>query len=369
MKREADEEVPPAVAPDADLGWNRRSVRLGNLQRILAVTGSSIVCCFVMGWYAMQGRAAVQPAPAARAAARGDYVLPRLNTDRPAPPGVADPAVADGDAPDPPDLVAEGRPAAAPPVLRALRPAPQAATAHDGAPPAASAGNLIWRPSTDEARASDPRVIRRDPGPEPVGFRAVSALRLPSLDFLLGKGTVVRCSLETAIDSELPGLAACLTSADVYGANGRHVLLARGTRLIGEVHSDLRTGRSRVLVVWVEARTPDGLLVPLASPGTDELGRTGVRGEVDTHFLDRFGAALLISAIDAGLQGVANRHAGGTVVVSTQGTDAVMTEVLRSTVAIPPTVRVAAGEPVSVLVAQDVDFGAVAVPGDRTVPP
>lgn len=365
----ADKEVSPAVAADADLAWNRRSVRLGNLQRVLAVTGSSIVCCFAMGWYAMQGRAAVQPTPGARAPARGDYVLPKLNSERPVSPAVPDPIAPDREMPDAVDLDSEVRLPTPPPGPRPPSPAPQAAPAQDVSATAGAARKLIWRPSTDEARALDNAATPHDPGPGTAGFRPVSALRLPSLDFLLGKGTVVRCSLETAIDSELAGFAACLTSADVYGANGRHVLLARGTRLLGEVHNDLRTGRSRVLVMWVEARTPDGLLVPLGSPGTDELGRAGVRGEVDTHFLDRFGAALLISAIDAGLQGVTNRHAGGTVVVSTQGTDAVMTEILRSTVAIPPTIRVAAGEPVNVLVAQDVDFGGVEVPVDRTAPP
>ena len=75
--------------------------------------------------------------------------------------------------------------------------------------------------------------------------------------------------------------------------------------------------------------------------------------------MDRFGAALLISAVDAGMQGIANRHGGGALVISTQGSDAVLTEVLRNTVAIPPTVRVAAGTSLTVVVAQDVDFGGV----------
>ena len=42
--------------------------------------------------------------------------------------------------------------------------------------------------------------------------------------------------------------------------------------------------------VWNEARTPSGVIVPLASAGADELGRAGLPGSVDRHFWERFGA-------------------------------------------------------------------------------
>ena len=42
--------------------------------------------------------------------------------------------------------------------------------------------------------------------------------------------------------------------------------------------------------------------MPLASPGTDELGRSGLPGEVNRHFWERFGAAMLISVVDGAVQ-------------------------------------------------------------------
>ena len=58
-------------------------------------------------------------------------------------------------------------------------------------------------------------------------------------------------------------------------------------------------------------------MVPLASPGTDELGRSGLPGEVNRHFWERFGAAILISVIDGAVQAAVAlaEQRSGTVIV------------------------------------------------------
>jgi type IV secretion system protein VirB10 len=195
---------------------------------------------------------------------------------------------------------------------------------------------------------------------EPTVTRPVQAAIVPTRRWLLPKGAFLDCTLETAIDSTLPGMATCILAADIFGADGRVVLLERGTKLVGETRSDVRAGQARVAVLWNEARTPTGVVVGLASPGTDALGRTGVAGALDTHFGERFGAAVLVSLIDGAVSGIAARQPGtGTVVYNMQGSRDVATEVLRSTINIPPTIRVPPGARVAVLVARDVDFGSV----------
>jgi type IV secretion system protein VirB10 len=147
---------------------------------------------------------------------------------------------------------------------------------------------------------------------------------------------------------------------DVFSTDGTVVLLERGTKLIGETRGTVQRGAARVFVLWSEARTPTGVAVRLASPGTDALGRAGVSGDVDRHFFERFGAAILISMIDGAVQG-AMRSAGdgGAVIYNPSGSREILTEVLRSTVDVPPTVRVAHGERIQVLVARDLDFRSV----------
>ncbi|MBS0366293.1 MAG: type IV secretion system protein VirB10 [Proteobacteria bacterium] len=223
----------------------------------------------------------------------------------------------------------------------------------EGAAAAAVAGAGGNDPRATGAPAGELAALLRTDPPS-----LVRARRLPDRHLLLPQGAFLDCTLETAIDSTLPGMTTCLTAADTFGADGSVVLLERGTRLVGETRGQVRQGQARVFVVWTQARTPGGVVVPLDSPGTDELGRSGLAGEVQRHFWQRFGAALLISTIDGAVQaGVqAAARPGGTVVYTPSGSQEIVGEVLKETVRIPPTVVKKNGERIQVLVAHDVDF-------------
>ena len=194
---------------------------------------------------------------------------------------------------------------------------------------------------------------------EPSVTPAAQAKVLPTQRLLMPKGAFIDCTLETAIDSTLPGMTTCITPADTFSADGTVVLLERGTKLVGETKGEVRQGAARVYVLWTEARTPTGVVVPLASPGTDELGRSGLPGEVDRHFWERFGAAILVSVIDGAVQGAVHDSSDGTVIINPSGSQQIMTEVLRSTINIPPTVTKQNGDRIAVLVARDLDFRTV----------
>src|SRR4030081_3498251 len=150
----------------------------------------------------------------------------------------------------------------------------------------------------------------------------------PPRCFLLAKAAFIDCTLETAIDSTLPGMTTCITATDTFSADGTVVLLERGTKLVGETRGQVQQGAARIFVLWTEARTPTGVVVPLSSPGTDELGRSGLPGEVNRHFFERFGAAILISVIDGAVQSAASSRGGGAVILNPSTSQDVMTEVL-----------------------------------------
>jgi type IV secretion system protein VirB10 len=191
----------------------------------------------------------------------------------------------------------------------------------------------------------------------PSVLSATRAQILPTQRLLLPKGTFIDCTLETAIDSTLPGMTTCVTATDTFGADGTVVLLERGTKLIGQTRGEVHQGDARLFVVWTEARTPSGVVAQLDSPGTDALGRAGLDGTINRHFWQRFGAAALVSTIDGVVQSeVQSSSRGGTVVLDPTASEDVLTDILRGTVNIPPTIRVRNGARIQVLVARDVDF-------------
>jgi type IV secretion system protein VirB10 len=189
---------------------------------------------------------------------------------------------------------------------------------------------------------------------------AVRAQVLPTQRLLLPKGAFIDCTLETALDSTLPGMTTCITATDTFSADGSTVLLERGTKLVGETRGGVTQGAARVFVLWSEARTPTGVVIPLNSPGTDDLGRSGLAGNVNRHFFQRFGAAILISVISGAVQSaVASQSSGSTIIYNPSGSQDVMTEVLKDTINISPTVTKNQGDRIEVLVARDLDFRSV----------
>jgi type IV secretion system protein VirB10 len=192
----------------------------------------------------------------------------------------------------------------------------------------------------------------------PGAMPAARAQTLPTQRLLLPKGAFIDCTLETAIDSTLPGMTTCVTATDTFGADGKVVLLERGSKLVGETRGEVQNGAARVFVVWTEARSPTGVLVPLDSPGTDELGRSGLPGQVNRHFWDRFGAAILISVLDGAMQAAvqSSSRGGGTVIFSPSASQNVLTDVLKGTINTAPTVVKHQGDRIQILVARDLDF-------------
>jgi type IV secretion system protein VirB10 len=189
---------------------------------------------------------------------------------------------------------------------------------------------------------------------------AARAQLLPTQRLLLPKGAFIDCTLETALDSTLPGMTTCITATDTFSADGSTVLMERGTKLVGETRGEVAQGSARVFVLWSEARTPTGVVIPLSSPGTDELGRAGLAGNVNRHFFQRFGAAILISVISGAVQSaVASQSSGSTVIYNPSGSQDVMSEVLKGTLNIPPTITKNQGDRIQVLVARDLDFRSV----------
>ena len=202
----------------------------------------------------------------------------------------------------------------------------------------------------------------------PTLVSGTSAGRLADRTFMMTQGNLLDCSLDVAISSAVPGMTKCTLTRSVYGDDRKVVLLERGTELTGQYQGALQQGQKRLFILWVRAKTPKGVVINLNSPGSDSLGRSGVDGYIDTHFWERFGAALFLSVIDDGLQLLTakaqnNGSGNGTTVVlpqsTTQTTKSAAAIAVENDIHIPPTLEKNQGEHVSVFVARDLDFRTV----------
>jgi type IV secretory pathway VirB10-like protein len=174
------------------------------------------------------------------------------------------------------------------------------------------------------------------------------------------EGTVIAAVLETALNSDLPGYVRAVVTRDVKGFDGSKVLVPRGSRLIGQYKSGVALGQSRTFVIWTRLIRPDGGMIELASPATDGLGRGGLDGDLNTHFWERFGGAILLTLLNIGGAAITDSSDTSIVIASTRAGVEAGSSSLTSGQNIGPTVTVPQGSPVRVFVSQDLDFSTVA---------
>ena len=198
----------------------------------------------------------------------------------------------------------------------------------------------------------------------------VAASMLGNRSLTLPKGTAFTCALKTKVISATSGLVGCQVQRNVFSDDGRVLLIERGSHMDGEYRiASVRPGTVRIPVLWTRIRTPLGVTVDIDSPGTGQLGESGIDGYVDNRWGERIGAAMLLSLIDDSVKLIIQNQANesgnsgqaNTFVLpsTTASTSKLAEKVLDSTINIPPLIYQNQGGIVGIYVARDVDFSSV----------
>lgn len=201
----------------------------------------------------------------------------------------------------------------------------------------------------------------------PTSTPKVQAAMLGDRNMILPKGRSIDCGLSMRLVSDLPGLASCIVTQNVYSDNGRVLLLERGSEATGEYSAGMAQGQERVFVLWSRIKTPAGVIINLDSPGADDLGTSGLPGIVNNHWWKRLGAAALLTVVQDAIAyetAKASNSGGGTGTLAVyqntgQTTNNMAETILASTINIKPTLYKNQGDRSTIYVARDLDFSSV----------
>lgn len=179
------------------------------------------------------------------------------------------------------------------------------------------------------------------------------------------RGTFIKCSLRTALISQISGDVGCIVNDDVYSSNGHVLLIEKGSIVNGAFRrAGVNHGDSRIFVLWEEIITPNDVTINVNSGASDVLGAQGIDGWVDNHFWTRFGNAILVSLITDASSSVATRLQkdntyNGDFSTTTEGGANVARTIIEKSVDIPPTIYRNHGDSVGIYISQNIDFSDV----------
>jgi type IV secretion system protein VirB10 len=220
------------------------------------------------------------------------------------------------------------------------------------------------------------------------GFETSVANKNKRPDAWIPQGSMIRGTLETAINSDLAGMVKAIVRQDVYSFDGRRILIPAGSSLVGDYKTGVTRGQERIFIVWTRMIRADGVSVQLGSYGTDALGRSGLTGKVDKKYWERFGPPALLTMVGGFAQYVAalgddNDNQNITIIDSSTGNvisvpsnnnssgenpkqiaaetvaagiQQMAAEAFKDSNSIQPTIHVDQGAEINVFVTRDLDF-------------
>jgi type IV secretion system protein VirB10 len=199
---------------------------------------------------------------------------------------------------------------------------------------------------------------------------SAATLQAPAGAYLLRAGTFIPATVSHRVVSDQPGLVRAVVSRDVLDSlTAAHVLIPRGTVLLGRQGSLPSLGQDRLAVVWDRLQLPDGrtlrLEVDEALPSAALDGSAGLTGRTRQHWGRRYGAAILLSLVGAGIQLAQPERRGGNrdaspgeVAAGALGLELgrLSQQILRQYADLPPTVELAPGARVHAVLTRDLSF-------------
>lgn len=163
-------------------------------------------------------------------------------------------------------------------------------------PPSPTASSSALARNDSAETPDDRKEINRTPAAAPAGAANAAAGKT----YVLFEGTILETVLLNRLDGQFSGPVECLLSTGVYSGDRQHLLIPAGAKLLGETKKVDSFGQRRLAVAFHRLLMPDGYSVSLDQfKGLNQIGDTGLRDQVNNHYLRIFGVSLAIGALGA----------------------------------------------------------------------
>ena len=146
---------------------------------------------------------------------------------------------------------------------------------------------------------------------------------------------------------------------DIYAFHGNRILIPKGTKAIGKYKPLKKVGDTKITIEWYRMVRPDGINIQILGEVADMIGGSGITGEIDHRWKERYGQAALFATISAAAQlsvpaGDETGAAAAEALTNNLGT--VTAAAVEEGLGILPTVRIKRGERILISPLSDIVF-------------
>lgn len=169
----------------------------------------------------------------------------------------------------------------------------------------------------------------------------------------------INAVLEDQLNSQIPGRIIAVVDRDVLSANGRYILIPAYTKIICGYEGLEQTGETRLAVSCIRAIRPDGVSILLSnSISSDQMGRTGLIGNIDNRVFERYGGAFIMSALSAiaqsGVTQSQNQGVQNAATTLSNNLGQVTAEVIKKNIDLRPIITIEAGSRIQIIPQTDI---------------
>lgn len=188
--------------------------------------------------------------------------------------------------------------------------------------------------------------------------------------YWLAPGTVINAVLLNAVNTLLPGALTARVTQNIYDSRyGTHLVIPAGSILRGQYNSSVQDGQNRVFMAFDTLVTPSGGIVSLGNmSASDALGRSGMPGDLHTHFWERMGISTLLALEAVGMDRISPNQSsssfgGTTTSPATNGAQIIVNtanQELQRRYSVKPNITIDAGQPLTIVTTGSIEVPPIA---------